>query len=297
MFRKSLSGAGRDYRLVLMGQGQITALAVSAHAPKVLGALRCVQVHQKVINLLSADQQLITLHRFGCGLSPMGWCLSPPDFDQIRQQAAILTYQYTVQGLQIGRKTCVARRHLTLTLPTGLPDLALIEQILSRLSVQTGLFGALNQLLLNELPPVLSQLKSEFIQLLNYKYYDFQLLIGLGPGLTPSLDDMIVAILAVLYSDPNLAELLKKKPNLFNLNLDQLTTCVSAAFLQHAAQGVFATPLLSLMRMLQKRQITPNTLHQFLRYGHTSGADSLLGLWIGRTIVDDFYADKRKAVC
>ncbi len=53
----------------------IIALAGSRHVTQDYGALRCVGSFNNAINFLTENARLLTLHRAGSGLSPMGWQL------------------------------------------------------------------------------------------------------------------------------------------------------------------------------------------------------------------------------
>ena len=61
----------------------ITALAISRYATQDYGPLRCVGRFNNAINFLSPNDRLLTLHREGRGLSPMGWEIGDDDFDEI----------------------------------------------------------------------------------------------------------------------------------------------------------------------------------------------------------------------
>lgn len=63
----------------------IIALAGSCHATQDYGALRCVGSFNNAINFLTERARLLTLHRAGSGLSPMGWQLGARDFDRVRR--------------------------------------------------------------------------------------------------------------------------------------------------------------------------------------------------------------------
>ncbi|HGY5781798.1 TPA: DUF2877 domain-containing protein, partial [Serratia marcescens] len=63
----------------------IIALAGSRHATQDYGALRCVGSFNNAINFLTESARMLTLHRAGSGLSPMGWQLGARDFDRVRR--------------------------------------------------------------------------------------------------------------------------------------------------------------------------------------------------------------------
>ncbi len=59
------------------------ALSVSAHLPKETGILNCVGRFNHALNFVTPSGELLTLHRYGRGLSPMGWMVSDTDFQAI----------------------------------------------------------------------------------------------------------------------------------------------------------------------------------------------------------------------
>ncbi|MDO4594666.1 MAG: DUF2877 domain-containing protein [Tissierellia bacterium] len=89
-------------------------------------------------------------------------------------------------------------------------------------------------------------------------------LIGLGKGLTPSGDDFLAGFLAVNF-------LLNKKLD-FNFDYTR-TNSISARFLKYARKEIFSE---SLIKALTK---SPEYFEQILNYGHTSGADTILGIY------------------
>jgi uncharacterized protein DUF2877 len=105
-------------------------------------------------------------------------------------------------------------------------------------------------------------------------------LIGLGPGLTPSGDDLLVGIEAALHAvahpsagflTPALAE------------VETGTTEVAATLLRHAAAGEFAERLHALLSALlgSGDERVPAAIERAVAWGATSGTDCLLGVLIG----------------
>lgn len=286
----------------------VAPLAVSMHAPLACGELHCFSLHNKSINLINQNNEIVTLHRYNYshnnGLSPMGWLLKANDFDYIydliAQGAAI--QQQTNDDLCIGDIEFIRHyREITLTIKTKLNlEPTAVKKILSPISTNTGLFGSLGDNITENLPIELTELIQYFICLLksltgklSYKKQldekSFTLNIGLGPGLTPSYDDMIVGILAVLHSALKINP--KYLSELLNLSMDKLellTTKVSATFLNYAIRGIFSSSLLAVIHLfrqyeLNRRQSEQNranllAVNRLLGYGHTSGADLLLGI-------------------
>jgi hypothetical protein len=103
-------------------------------------------------------------------------------------------------------------------------------------------------------------------------------LLGLGPGLTPSGDDVLcgtlVALRAVGWNDA--ADRLAHAIDRF---ASAATSPLSRAFLQAAAEGLGAEPLHETIRELLSGRVgtLPGHLQALGRIGHTSGWDALAG--------------------
>ena len=105
-------------------------------------------------------------------------------------------------------------------------------------------------------------------------------LIGLGPGLTPSGDDVLVGIEAALHAlaRPSAGFL---APALGDV--DERTTALAATLLRHAAAGEFAERLHILLAALlgSDDESIPAAIDRAVAWGATSGSDCLLGVLIG----------------
>jgi hypothetical protein len=111
-------------------------------------------------------------------------------------------------------------------------------------------------------------------------------LVGLGPGLTPSGDDFIVGYLAALYSCCSqergrrslLTGLIAKVTG-----LTVRTNLISRQFILDALAGEVSEPLAELVRALWQRDDARfrTFASRVAGIGHSSGADSLVGLLFG----------------
>lgn len=114
-------------------------------------------------------------------------------------------------------------------------------------------------------------------------------LIGLGPGLTPSGDDLLVGYLAIQYKFNS-----SIKSWLYNSGiLDHIvgsnkgkTTSISRQFLTCASNGLFSEMLLCVINcIIIKNQIYKkkrySVLDDFLCWGHSSGRDIMVGILMG----------------
>jgi hypothetical protein len=112
--------------------------------------------------------------------------------------------------------------------------------------------------------------------------YPARRLIGLGEGLTPSGDDVLVGIEAALHAvDSPVAGFLGGAL----VDVDERTTPVSAAYLRHAAAGEFAELLHDLLAVLLGEHARAATIEraieQTIACGATSGSDGLIGVLDG----------------
>lgn len=267
----------------------IKPLLKSAHVPFTVSDLTLFSLHEHTINLINNAKQLITLHRYGHGLSPMGWVLKSAQFDLIKQTLTqrhkpieqLATGDLIIGHIQISAKTHICSLQL-LPYPLTNYDKNGVAQLFKQIDNPTGLFGELRQNITEERAPELCQFCDKIDALLNGYSDDITPFIGLGAGLTPSFDDILIGMIAVLLSDQRFyrrCNLLQRA--ILKLDLDSLTTTISATFLRHALQGRFSLQVLQVITALNQQKYQHRSLAEISNYGHTSGADLLLGIWLG----------------
>ncbi|HSA79247.1 MAG TPA: DUF2877 domain-containing protein [Geminicoccaceae bacterium] len=112
-------------------------------------------------------------------------------------------------------------------------------------------------------------------------------LVGCGPGLTPSGDDLIVGFLAGLWrsggADPERRRFVTSLGVAVSAAA-RATSDVSRAYLIHAARGGFSEPIAILTRQLgdgTNPEQVERAMSAALRVGHQSGSDGVLGLLLG----------------
>lgn len=119
-----------------------------------------------------------------------------------------------------------------------------------------------------------------------------QTMIGLGPGVTPTGDDILIGYLAGLWSTVGEDKERLALIELFGKALLQLadqTNEISCTYLYHAIHGQFSSSLINLLNAIDagdEKQILIAT-KDALRVGHSSGMDSVTGLLIGLTVWDN----------
>lgn len=113
-------------------------------------------------------------------------------------------------------------------------------------------------------------------------------LVGLGPGLTPSGDDLLgglmIGLQAMAQTNADLRDLLYCMERAINRIAKSQTTGVSSALLAHATQGIGSASVHRLVQSLLQSDDSLDPLEEALRVsnsGHTSGWDCLTGLLIG----------------
>jgi hypothetical protein len=114
-------------------------------------------------------------------------------------------------------------------------------------------------------------------------------LAGLGPGLTPSGDDVLggfAAIMALLSPQLSADAASRKHVAVTIAAMARpRTTALSAVLLAHAAQGELAeqmgTLLLTLTLPAEAFETVLNAAEQVLTFGASSGGDTLLGMLLG----------------
>ena len=106
-------------------------------------------------------------------------------------------------------------------------------------------------------------------------------LIGVGPGLTPAGDDVLLGVLVGLNYQQNkrLLDNYKRilKPRVLKPNA---TVWLSQQFLAFALEGWFIEPLVTLIDALQQDQDIHSIIDTIHNLGHSSGQDLLKGLWL-----------------
>lgn len=246
-------------------------------------------VWRRSINFVAKSGELLTLHRRGSGFSPGGWILRGGDFDALRD---VLTDgekpQSTAAGIQIGEfLLCEPERRCSLRVPRYLASPRLNATYMQR-SEETGLFGPLTVAAAQPLCPELRQFCHCFQSALAGAATDWRLWLGKGPGLTPSHDDTLTGMLLAAWYFGAIDERAGRNFFAQSGSLDRATTLVSVSYLRYAAMGYFASPLLHFIHALRRDARTETAIDGLLALGHTSGADTLLGFWLGQQIVKGY---------
>lgn len=267
----------------------IVALAGSRHVTQDYGALRCVGSFNNAINFLTENARLLTLHRAGSGLSPMGWQLGARDFDRVRHAMPSVRHcAFSTTGILLDAllvRPAAMARDLALAQRAAIADWPLTA-VLQHSTALCGLHGEIGRLVKRPLTPEPAGLARDFSRWLRGGAVDWRHTLGKGPGLTPSNDDTLLGLLLSAHLDSRI-QVARLTPFFAHTPpLDALTTLVSAHYLRYAELGVFATPLHALAQGLRAPEDVSAAVAAVLSLGHFSGADTLLGVWLGVTTIN-----------
>ena len=270
---------------------EIKALAVSAQAINYNEQFICNGYFTNAINFINLKKQLITLHRSGKGLSPMGWLLAEQDFDYVAGFVQLYSPIISSDNSLMLSSDLKLRTDNIVDLSVSKLDITQLMKITHLLpiiskDVSTGLYGALcdyKNIIKRDEP---QQLICYFSRWLEGQPIDWQNYIGKGPGLTPSSDDMLIGMLFVVHAcyqvkTPRLASFFDITPD-----LSTLTSSVSQSYLQYASQGIFSSYLKNIANKLANNEDILRATFELLTVGHHSGADTLLGIALGLCAVN-----------
>jgi hypothetical protein len=104
-----------------------------------------------------------------------------------------------------------------------------------------------------------------------------QRLVGRGPGLTPAGDDVLAGALLAGHGGPVATRLAAALPD----GLRQRTTALAAALLRAAVRGSGTTEGVAVVDAVRGHRSLAAPLRRLLAVGHTSGADTALGILVG----------------
>ncbi|WP_428774410.1 DUF2877 domain-containing protein [Vibrio sp.] len=246
--------------------------------------------HDKAVNLINQFGQLVSFHPSLQYLSPFGIAFRPADFEYVRS-TCLQAEKFSVDSLNsLLMERCriiPSNRGIVLKVrPTscGFKD----ASIFSNVGVEVNGFGCSNEYMLNQLLPPIDSI-AEYLKtptLITARQVVQH--IGLGQGLTPSFDDVLVGLLATLFCQDRCKDYLDPLTKaLAETDLSAQTTTVSKSFIIHAMHGEFSYPLLKLISSFKYDSKTvEQAIKQFIQHGHTSGRDTLLGIAIAFQYID-----------
>jgi len=256
--------------------GPLAARALAGdHAGRVAAA------HRRAVNLLLDDGPLVTLLPAGSPLHP--WAITAAlvasdlarlaEGDRVRVTAAVLEVgplRVALAGVEVADLR-VARRPAALSKEDA--------GLLWRRSVSGADGGPFDE--------SLSKVLRRFTR--GGDVGGLAALVGLGEGLTPSGDDVIVGVLggldAAREASPLAAPARASLVEALAGRVARETTLPSAQMIEAAAEGLYAEPVLDVLHVLADVKRTPAALERsaaaLLALGHRSGRDTLRGIAAG----------------
>jgi hypothetical protein len=109
--------------------------------------------------------------------------------------------------------------------------------------------------------------------------------LGVGEGLTPSGDDLLVGVLAGLDllrdAAPEIASCRRELAHALRPKLRTGTSRLSAQLLEAAIESLYAEPLLRLLEVLATGEDPIEAVPLVLAQGHHSGRDTMRGVILG----------------
>jgi hypothetical protein len=166
----------------------------------------------------------------------------------------------------------------------GLGELIPFTHIHGLKDSETKKLGLVSQIALPHISSLLKAIKSSHTQEIKR---NIESLVGLGPGLTPAGDDMLLGLMvSMLYLSENFKE---KSIDVKKINEDIIsvisgkTTTISEEFLREASVGNANEAVASLMECLltSKSGELENSIRKVLNVGGTSGTDTVFGVILG----------------
>jgi hypothetical protein len=194
-------------------------------------------------------------------------------------QANLQPLKTIMANIEIMRDIALASEHLS-----GLGELIPFTHINGLKDSKNEKLGSVSQLALPHISSMLKAIKSghshDIIRITKH-------LVGLGPGLTPAADDMLLGLMiSMLYISENFNEtsIDVKKINKDIISIiSRRTTIISEEFLREASVGKVNEAVASLMENLltsRQREIG-NSVRKILDLGSTSGTDTVFGVILG----------------
>lgn len=144
---------------------------------------------------------------------------------------------------------------------------------------------------------------NRFINALKYRTYDdlsniTMNVVGFGMGLTPSSDDFLCGMMAAILYGSIFTDFSKEYfLEIFELmvkNIKNRTTLVSENFLLNSSRGLYPLFMKELCETLFLEETYDKyefrtLVQKALSFGETSGSDILCGIYIGTTIIKDYF--------
>lgn len=200
-------------------------------------------------------------------------------------QANLQPLKTIMANIEVMREVALVSDHLS-----GLGELIPFTQINGLKDSKTEKIGSVSNLALPHISSMLKAIKSGHSQDLKRVTKH---LVGLGPGLTPAADDMLLGLMiSMLYISENFNQTIidVKKINKDIISIiSGRTTIISEEFLREASVGKVNEAVTSLMENLltSRQRELENYVRNVLDLGGTSGTDTVFGIILGSHLMFD----------
>lgn len=256
----------------------ITMIIYTRAYPKeffAFGEYKVFSLHQKAINLINAQGNIVSLHPAIDYMTSFGYVLSGEDYDYLYDQLSPNIQAYISEN-----KILLADRQIRIqgrAIDTRIRSIHLSEAISPLLGAQD--FAQSGLMPINKMNATLLSMRTYLEHPTDENAEKMVKNIGLGQGLTPSFDDALVGMLAMIYLHNQGEKYIPRLRKWINYTaLKASTTVISIKFLTEALEGVFSYPFYRLLKRLDQQHKLQNELSRFKHYGHSSGIDTLLGM-------------------
>ena len=203
-------------------------------------------------------------------------------------QDSLLPLKTIIANVEIMRDIALASDQLS-----GLGELIPFIHINGLKDIKTEKLGPISHLALSHILSLLKSIKSghshEIIRITKN-------LVGLGTGLTPAADDMLLGLMiSMVYISENFNDTsidVKKINNDIISNISGRTTTISEEFLREASVGNVNETVSSLMENLltSRQRELEISVRNVLDVGGTSGTDTVFGVILGsHLMLNDIY--------
>ena len=211
--------------------------------------------------------------------------------------ACLQPLKIIMANIEIMRDIALTSDHLS-----GLGELIPLTHISGLKDSKTEKLSIVSHLALPHISSMLKAIKSghshDIIRITKH-------LVGLGPGLTPAADDMLLGLMiSMVYISENFSEtsidVRKVNKDIISI-ISGRTTIISEEFLREASVGKVNETVASLMVNLltsRKRELE-NSVRKVLDWGGTSGTDTVFGVILGShlMLIDIYYnSNKNKSI-
>lgn len=205
---------------------------------------------------------------------------------KINFQASLQPLKIIMANIEIMKNIALASDHLS-----GLGELIPFTNINGLQDSKTEKLGSVSHFALPHISSMLKAIRSghsrDIIRITKH-------LVGLGPGLTPAADDMLLGLMiSMLYISENFNE---TSIDVKKINKDIIsiisgkTTIISEEFLREASVGKVNETVAFLMENLltSRQRELENSVRKVLDLGGTSGTDTVFGIILGShlTLID-----------